>query len=125
MYLRGKSVAPPVAAVSLASFGYLAIKLYNAPLSVNHPRGELYALAGVMTVSIVPYTLLVMESVNAKLMAKAEAMEGMDVEDEATEVGMLKGESAKELVDWWGVLNLGRGVFPLLGACLGAWASLA
>lgn len=125
MYLRGKSIAPPISVVSLASSGYLAMKLYNAPLSVHHPRGELYALAALMTVSIVPYTLLVMSDVNAKLMAKAEEMESLDAKDEVTEIGMPKGESAKELVDWWAVLNLGRGVFPLLGAVLGAWASLA
>ena len=111
--------------MSLATYGYLAVKLYNAPLSVNHPRGELYALAALMTVSVVPYTLLVMKSVNAKLLAKAEEMESLDAKDEVTEVGLPKGESAKELVDWWGVLNLGRGVFSLLGAVLGAWASLA
>ena len=125
MYLRGKSLAPPVAIVSSASFSYLAIKLYNAPLSVNHPRGELYTLAAVMTVSILPYTLLVMKNVNAKLLAKAEEMESLDAKDKVTEVGLPQGETAKELLDWWGVLNLGRAVFPLLGAVLGIWASLA
>lgn len=125
MYLRGWSVAPPIAVVSSASYGYLAMKLYNAPLSVNHPRGELYALAALLTGSVMPYTLFVMKDVNAKLMAKAEETERLDAKDEVTEIKTPKGESAKELVDWWAVLNLGRAVFPLLGAVLGAWASLA
>lgn len=123
-FLLGKSVAPPIAIASSASYAYLAMMLYNAPLSVNHPRGELYALAALLTVSIVPYTLFVMKDVNAKLMARAEEA-SLDVKNEVTEIGMPKGESAKELLDWWAVLNLGRGVFPLLGAVLGAWASLA
>ncbi|MCJ1298268.1 hypothetical protein MMC08_001057 [Hypocenomyce scalaris] len=124
MFLRGKSAAPPVAAISSVAYGYLAIKLHNAPLSTEHPRGELYALAAALTLCIIPYTLLVMKNVNAKLMAKAEGMKNLDVKDEVTEVGLPKGESAKELLDWWGVVNLGRGVFPLLGAVVGIWTSL-
>ena len=124
MFLRGKSTAPPVAAISSVSYGYLAIKLYNAPLSTNHSRGELYALAAALTLCTLPYTLLVMKNVNAKLMAKADEMENLDVKDEVTEVGLPKGESAKELLDWWGVVNLIRGGFPLLGAVVGIWTSL-
>lgn len=52
-------------------------------------------------------------------------MKGMDVGEKATEVGLAKGESTKELVDRWGILNLGRGLFPLVGAVLGLWATLA
>ncbi|SLM35291.1 Protein of unknown function DUF1772 [Lasallia pustulata] len=125
MYLRGISVAPPFAVVSFAAYSYLAVKLYDAPLSVNHPKGELYALAALMTISVMPYTLLAMKNVNAKLMAKAKDMESLEVKEEVTEVGLPKGESAKDLVRWWGILNFGRGVLPLVGALLGAWASFA
>ena len=51
-------------------------------------------------------------------------MKGLDVSEKATEVGLAKGESAKELIDWWATLNVGRGLFPLVGAVLGLWATL-
>lgn len=66
-----------------------------------------------------------MMSTNRKLFKKHDEMKGLDVGEKATEVGLAKGESAKELVDRWGMLNLGRSVFPLVGAVLGLWATLA
>ena len=62
---------------------------------------------------------------NRKLHIKHGEMKGLDVGEKATEVGLAKGESTKELVDKWGVLNVGRGLFPLLGAVLGLWTTLA
>lgn len=61
---------------------------------------------------------------NHKLFRKHDEVKGLDVSEKATEVGLPKGESTKELVDRWGMLNLGRGVFPLVGAVLGLWATL-
>ena len=66
-----------------------------------------------------------MMSTNRKLFKKYDEMKELDVGEKATEVGLTKGESTKELVDRWGMLNLGRGMFPLVGAVLGLWATLA
>ena len=62
---------------------------------------------------------------NRKLLKKHDEMKGLDVGEKATEAGLAKGESTKELVDKWGLLNVGRGLFPLLGAVLGLWTTLA
>ena len=66
-----------------------------------------------------------MMSTNRKLFKKYDEMKELAVGEKATEVGLTKGESTKELVDRWGMLNLGRGMFPLVGAVLGLWATLA
>ena len=84
----------------------------------------MYALSAVLVVAIVPYTAIGMKPTNKKLKKKLEEMKGLDISEKATEIGLAKGESAKELLDWWATLNLGRGVFPLVGAVLGMWTTL-
>lgn len=85
----------------------------------------MYGLSALATFGIWPYTIFGMMPTNRKLFKKHDEMKGLDVGEKATEVGLAKGESAKELVDRWGMLNLGRSVFPLVGAVLGLWATLA
>lgn len=85
----------------------------------------MYGLSALVTFGIWPFTILGMMPTNRKLLKKHDEMKGLDVGEKATEVGLAKGESTKELVDWWGTLNVGRGVFPLAGAVLGLWATLA
>ena len=85
----------------------------------------MYGLSALATFGIWPYTILGMMPTNRKLHKKHDEMKGLDVGEKATEVGLAKGESTKELVDKWGVLNVGRGLFPLLGAVLGLWTTLA
>lgn len=50
-----------------------------------------------------------MGATNGKLLAR-----------EVVEMGK-GGESVHALVDWWGVLNLGRSAMLVLGAAVGAW----
>ena len=85
----------------------------------------MYGLSAVAPLVIFPYTIFGMKSTNRKLFKKHDEMQGLDVGEKAKEVGLAKGESTKELIDRWGMLNLGRGMFPLLGAVLGLWATLA
>ena len=85
----------------------------------------MYGLSALATFVIWPYTIFGMMPTNQKLLKKHDEMKGLDVGEKATEVGLAKGESTKELVDRWGMLNLGRGFFPLLGAVLGLWTTLA
>ena len=118
---RGKLINPAIALVSIMSYSYLSYGLYG---TLNHPKAEMYGLSALMTFGIWPYTIFGMMPTNRKLFEKHDEMKGLDAGEKATEVGLAKGESTKELVDWWGMLNLGRGMFPLVGAVLGLWATL-
>lgn len=112
---------PGIALVSAASYGYLSYKLYG---TLNHPKAEMYGLSALATLAIFPYTVFGMMPTNRKLFRRHDEMRELDVGEKATEVGLAKGESTKELVDKWGVWNLGRGLLPLVGAVLGLWTTL-
>lgn len=84
----------------------------------------MYALSAICTLGIWPYTIFGMMPTNRKLFKKYDEMKGLSVNEKATEVGLAKGESTKELVNWWGTLNVGRGLLPLVGAVMGLWATL-
>ena len=84
----------------------------------------MYGLSAATALIIFPYTVFGMMPTNQKLFKRRDEMKGLDGSEKATEVGLAKGESAKELVDRWGTLNVGRGLFPLAGAVLGLWATL-
>lgn len=119
MFDQGKVAAPPVAMFSSAAFAYLAYKLSK---TLNQTKGELYGLAALSTLSIVPYTLVLMRSVNGKLLNKANDLKDMSLDDIVTNLNDSE-ESEKELIDWWGTLNFGRGLLPLVGTMVGAWAT--
>ena len=118
---RGKIINPAIALVSIFSYAWLSYKLYR---TLNHPKAEMYALSAIATLGIWPYTIFGMMPTNKKLFKKYDEMKGLSIEEKATEVGFVRGKSTKELVDRWGMLNLGRGMFPLVGAVLGMWATL-
>ena len=122
MFDRGIILNPAIALVSVVSYGYLSYRLYG---TLNHPKAEMYGLSALATLGIWPYTIFGMMGTNQKLLKKHDDMKGLAVGEKVTEVGLAKGESAKELLDRWGMLNLGRAVFPLVGAVLGLWATLA
>lgn len=119
---RGKIINPAIALLSAISYGFLSYKLYGG---LNHPKAEIYALSALATMCIWPYTILGMMPTNKKLFKKYADLKGLSVEEKVTELGLAKGESTKELVDRWGMLNLGRGMFPLVGAILALWATLS
>ena len=84
----------------------------------------MYAVSAICTFGIWPYTIFGMMPTNKKLFKKYDDMKGLGITEKATEVGLAKGESTKELVQRWGMLNIGRGMFPLVGAILGLWSTL-
>lgn len=65
--------------------------------------------------SIVPYTILLMRGINARLMEKAEAGKGKD------EAG---DEETWELLRRWKVLNWGRAVVVVTGSLAGLLGSV-
>ena len=111
MYVRGKTQNPPIAAVVAGSFSYLAWTLRSVPGN----KAGLYGVAAVMTIAIVPWTLLLMNPTNRSLIEKA----GAAVE--------LKGdeEEVQGLLRRWGNLNGIRSLFPLVGGVAGALAVLS
>lgn len=120
-YEDGKIINPSICALSVLSYSFLSYRLYG---TLNHPKAEIYALSALFTLAIAPYTVLAMQPTNKKLKGKLDEMKGLDIGEKATEIGLAKGESAKELLDWWATLNFGRGLFPLVGSILGLWATL-
>ena len=140
VYERGKVTAPPLAGFALANFLYLSYRHYHAVLPSPRPTWPLYLVAGLSALAIVPYTLVVMRDVNARLTghsneagfaATAASTDDKEREPAAATDPQTAGSdvsisdtSAKQLVDSWGMLNLGRSVFPLLGAAVGLWATI-
>ncbi|KAE9405415.1 DUF1772-domain-containing protein [Gymnopus androsaceus JB14] len=118
-YTRGRNANPPIALLTAASFAYAAYYLPN-PLSIQsiHNTRSLLAIAGLLTISIVPYTFLVMWSTNGALHAKAAAVR------ERTKNGAetLLDDGTKELLQKWNLLNFGRGTLPLLATAVGIYA---
>lgn len=115
MFENGKSQNPPVAAGVTSAFLYLAWSARSgAPLFKKTPVGRtaLFSAAAVLTVGIVPFTIVAMSSTNNKLLEKSES---------------LKNSSDAETVDLvqhWTTLNQIRGSLPLIGGLCGIVASL-
>ena len=110
-----------MAVLSAGSYTYLSCALYK---TLHHPRAEIYGLAAVCTICMVPFTLTVMGSNIGKLEEKAKESQEWSITDEKVENRAAKGESSKELLDYWATLNVVRSLFPLFGAAFGAWATL-
>ncbi|KAL2184423.1 DUF1772-domain-containing protein [Thermothelomyces heterothallicus CBS 203.75] len=137
-YRRGAATVPFAAGLAAAAYTYLYYLGTRgggsggggAASASALLRARAYLAAGALTIGIVPYTLAVMAGTNSELkrmeravgeVAGADAAEGPAGEEE---VVVVEEESAKRLVDWWGVLNLGRGVLLLAGSICGLAATL-
>ena len=122
VYDRGVSTSPPLALTSALMFSFVSYKWYG---TLNQPKAELYGLSALLTIGIVPYTLLVMLPTNKKLMNRAEEAEALSAEQQLIGAkDTSKDPSTKELLDRWATHNLARGLFPLAGSVLGLWTSL-
>ena len=114
MYERGKAQNPPIAAVTAVALGYLswAVRAGSrlAPL-VRGGAGMLYGAAAVLTVGIIPWTMVGMSVTNGRLIAVADGKGGEKKEVEG-------------LLEKWRGLNAVRAALPLLGGVVGFWASL-
>lgn len=110
----GKSQAPPIGATVAASFFYLAWSVRSGtPLFKKTPysRSALYSTAAVLTLSIVPFTILAMSSTNNQLLEKADStFHSSDTE-------------TVDLIQKWTTLNRVRSFLPLAGAFCGFVAS--
>ena len=118
----GKIAHPAIAIVSIVAYGYLA---YEMKGTLNQHKAELYGLCALLDLMIWPWTIIVMMPTNKKLFRKHEEAMAVQENEEITEVGLPKGQSSKELVDWWGTMNVVRACFPLGAAALGVWATVS
>ncbi|KAL2125256.1 hypothetical protein VTJ04DRAFT_1621 [Mycothermus thermophilus] len=136
----GKRTVPFAGLLSAASYVYLALG-HKSSLSTAQTRA--YLAAAVLSVSIAPYTKLVMRRTNGRLMELAEKAEregtvsaivstaaaaAVEAADDAGKgEGVVEVEavrSIKGLVDHWGVLNLGRTALLLAGTMCGFVATI-
>lgn len=118
-YESGKSQNPPIAALTASAFFYLAWSTRPASKlgrQVLSSAPALYSTAAILTLGIVPYTIVTMRGTNNALLAKAE-LETKPSADSSVEI--------EELVNKWITLNGIRSLLPLAGGVLGIIAALA
>ncbi|KAH7153149.1 hypothetical protein EDB81DRAFT_790675 [Dactylonectria macrodidyma] len=102
IFARGVALMPKVAVTTAGAFLYAA---YDTRRRGGNWLG--FVAGGVLTVSIVPYTLAFMVGTNDLLHGAARG------------VSALGEHEVRKLVGRWGVLNLGRSLLPLAGAGVG------
>ena len=121
LYDAGKAQNPPIAAVTASSFFYLAWAFRSQNVAI-HPQlagksssnGLFYCGAALLTLGIIPWTLVAMMSTNHQLASIVETGDGVRVSDEEFDALMKK----------WQGCNLIRGLFPLAGGILGLVVAL-
>ncbi|KAK4463103.1 hypothetical protein QBC42DRAFT_325097 [Cladorrhinum samala] len=142
-FISGRASMPLLSAAAAAGYFYLAAKsragaaaASSSSMIVNSFR--LFVAAGAMTLGIVPYTLGVMMGTNNKLIEREGDVNGRGGQGQGHGQGRGQGrgrgakdggggikvtaeveKSSRGLVDWWGVLNLGRAGMMILGMGLG------
>ncbi|EKV19026.1 hypothetical protein PDIG_05230 [Penicillium digitatum PHI26] len=117
LYEAGKAQNPPIAAITAAAFFYLAWSVRSGRSLVRGASNlpTLYGSAAVLTLSIVPYTIVAMSKTNAALLTKATGN---------SKVAEKASADVDELVQNWISLNTIRGLLPLVGGLVGIFAAL-
>lgn len=115
------SVLQPVAAV----FYYLSWHFRRAGGGGGAPaQSKLYLAAGLLCSAIGPYTWFVVFPTNRKIVRKIEETKDAPATEEIVETNVAREESAKWLVDHWGILNLPRGILMGAAGVLGLLATI-
>lgn len=107
MYHYGHQILPSMAVCTLLLHGYTCTKKRG----VKRPWG-LFALAGVTTVSIIPFTWIFMMPLNNELFL-------LEAASRAEPPHLLEFAEAKKLVVKWTWLHFTRSLLPLAGAIIG------
>ncbi|RPB22928.1 hypothetical protein L211DRAFT_839293 [Terfezia boudieri ATCC MYA-4762] len=136
LYNLGKRTMPFLSL--LTSFSYLVLsRLYTSPLTAIVPLSQrksfLFILSSGLTLSMVPYTMIFMRSTIAglekagqlmKLGGVASGEKGVERGEQIENMKVVEGKNTKQLIDEWGVLNLGRAALTGLGFVVGIWGSM-
>ncbi|ERF68106.1 hypothetical protein EPUS_06917 [Endocarpon pusillum Z07020] len=112
MYHYGHQVLPTLAVGTFLLYGYTSIKKRSTKQS-----WATFALAGITTLSMLPFTWIFMVPTNNELFRLEELSKA-----EPLVKGMAE---AKELVVKWSWLHLTRSLFPLMGAVMGTLGTFA
>ena len=106
LFTRGASIGIPTGILTALSLAYAAYaRQQSDPEESTAWKGLAFAAA--MAIGIIPFTLLVLNPTNKRLIAAGEGRLAIgDTE-------------AKELVGKWARLNLGRTVLPIVGTIVG------
>lgn len=121
---------PPLAVTSALAYSYVAYSLRHTASAGK--VAKLYLIAAATTISIVPFTFVVMCPLNRRLEAHATRDDAAEKEGKE-EMAMSAEEEAKRaredqeipgLLQRWTCLNIGRSLFPLAGAAIGIAAVL-
>ena len=104
MYSLGKAISPPLCLISAGCFGWAWVRTGKVA----------HVLAAGLTLSIVPWTLIVMKRTNDSIASPGERQnnEGGDA------------VAVKKLLDKWAVMNFIRALFPLAGGVVGLVTAL-
>jgi hypothetical protein len=121
-FIQGKNSMPPLGLIASSSFFYLAYEAHQVADILPY-KWKAYLTSGLLTIGIIPYTILILGPTNRKLLAKAAETSTLALDDKVVEVG-LGGETAHKLVDDWATLNLGRGIMLGVAAFIGTWTAL-
>lgn len=116
MYHYGHQVLPGMAICTFILYICASLRSYRA--EKPKPWGILL-LAGLVTVSIIPFTLLVMKPTNDRLFHLESITRTLRTGDD-TEVDVMDIKEAEGLVAYWALMHLIRSTFPFIGVTIGA-----
>ncbi|KAF2133651.1 hypothetical protein P153DRAFT_250358, partial [Dothidotthia symphoricarpi CBS 119687] len=112
MYHYGHQVLPTLAICTFLLYSYVSFNRYN----VGNPKSWfVYALAGAVTLSLIPFTWIFMVPTNDELFR----LEALTRTGARTGNGTLTVMQAKGLVIKWSWLHFTRSCLPLVGALIG------
>lgn len=105
-------------ALPTLSVGICLLDLYAAAKrrGANRPW-VVFALAGLLTVVMVPFTWLIMVPTNNELFRLEALAKFAGTQDRSHG---LSPSGVRELIIWWAQLHFARSLFPMAGAILGA-----
>ncbi|GKT95978.1 DUF1772 domain containing protein [Colletotrichum tofieldiae] len=115
MFERARRVLPLPTLLCALSYWYMAYTVRHLP-----SQSRLLAAAGAFCFTVVPWTKFFLVSINRKLFKKVEETKDMGIM--AVGLSQEEEESAKYLVDQWGLYNLGRTIAVGLGGAVGLYS---
>jgi hypothetical protein len=133
IYDKGKVIFPSIAITSSLLYSYAAYAVRNTTTG-RTSRSGLYLTAATLVLMIAPCTAVLIVPINKKLDALARRDDGAEQRGDEGEQKLGRGaeeEARREkqddefpsLIAQWSQMNVVRGLFPLLGAALGAATS--
>lgn len=117
LLIASRNTLLALGAAAAVPYWYLAYRFWGLRAS------KLYLLAGALCVATVPYTMVVVMPTNRKLLRKVQETRTLGAAEEVVEVGV-REESAKYLVDHWGILHLPRVAMVAVAGMIGLGLSL-